>query len=134
LLLSHVPCKRSPVIRFQSDVCERTFFLVSSVEFGVTIYLIMSWNRLAATTRFMKVAEPRFVPWSSVASWNCDGCGECCKWFTVPVTMHEYARISHRYGHDVVTLGLARAYLRKRPDGRCILMHIAQYESNSKRA
>jgi Fe-S-cluster containining protein len=71
----------------------------------------------------MKVAEPSFVPWSRVASWKCDGYGECCKWFSVPVTMHEYARISHRYGHDVVTLGLARAYLRKRPDGRCIFQY-----------
>jgi len=37
--------------------------------------------------------------------------------------MHEYARISHRYGHDVVILGLGRAYLRKRRDGRCIFQY-----------
>jgi Fe-S-cluster containining protein len=69
------------------------------------------------------VTEPRFVPWSRVASWTCDGCGECCAWFTVPVTMHEYARISHSYGHDVLTLGLGRAYLRRRGDGCCIFQY-----------
>jgi len=71
----------------------------------------------------MKVTESSFVPWSRVASWNWDGCGECCKWFSVPVTMHEYARISHSYGHDVLTLGLGRAYLRKRRDGRCMFQY-----------
>lgn len=69
------------------------------------------------------MAEPTFVPWSRVASWNCDACGECCKCFSVPVTMYEYAGISHRYGHDVVALGLGRAYLRKGRDGRCIFQY-----------
>jgi Fe-S-cluster containining protein len=76
-----------------------------------------------ATLRFMKVTEPRFLPWWSVASWKCDACGECCKWFSVSVTMHEYARISHHHGHDVVTLSLGRALLRKRCDGRCIFQY-----------
>jgi Fe-S-cluster containining protein len=76
-----------------------------------------------ATSRFMKVTEPRLVPWSMVASWSCDACGECCKWFSVSVTMHEYARISHSYGHDAVILGVGRAFLRKRCDGRCIFQY-----------
>ena len=65
------------------------------------------------------MSQPRFVPWSRVRSWICDACGECCRWFNVPVTMHEYARISQNYGHDVLALGVGRAYLR-RADGRCI--------------
>ncbi|WP_455283575.1 YkgJ family cysteine cluster protein [[Eubacterium] cellulosolvens] len=66
------------------------------------------------------MSQPRFIPWSRVKSWVCDACGECCRWFSVPVTMHEYARISQNYGHDVFALGLGRAYLRRRPDGRCV--------------
>jgi len=66
------------------------------------------------------MTQLRLVPWSHLKSWVCDACGECCRWFSVPVRMHEYAVILQRYGCGVVGLGLGRAYLRKRHDSRCI--------------
>jgi len=66
------------------------------------------------------MSQPRFLPWSQVKSWICDACGECCRWFKVPLTMHEYAMITQNYGHDVPALGVGRAYVRRRTDGRCV--------------
>ena len=66
------------------------------------------------------MSQPGFVPWSRVESWSCRACGECCKWFSIPLTLHEYAKISHSYGHHAFTLSLGRAYLRKRADDRCL--------------
>jgi len=37
--------------------------------------------------------------------------------------MHEYAMITQKYGHDVLALGVGRAYLRRRTDGRCIFQY-----------
>jgi len=39
------------------------------------------------------------------------------------LTMHEYAMITQKYGHDVLALGVGRAYLRRRTDGRCIFQY-----------
>lgn len=66
------------------------------------------------------MSHPRFIPWSKVELWSCKACGECCKWFSIPLTLHEYAKISQTYGHHAFALGLGKAYLRKRGDERCI--------------
>jgi len=66
------------------------------------------------------VGCPRFIPWSRVESWRCEACGECCKWFNIPLAMHEYAKISQAYGHHAFTLGLGKVYLRKQGDERCV--------------
>jgi len=63
---------------------------------------------------------PTYIPWSSVRSWNCNACGECCKWFRVPVNTREYSRIAQAYGYDVFELGLGVAHLRKQAQERCI--------------
>jgi len=61
-----------------------------------------------------------YLPWSRVESWSCKACGECCKWFSIPLTPHEYAKISQTCGHRAFALGLGKAYLRKRDDERCV--------------
>ena len=66
------------------------------------------------------MSSPRFIPWSHIKSWSCDACGECCRWFSIPLTLHEYAKISRLYGQSVISLRLGKAYLRKKSDGRCI--------------
>ncbi len=68
------------------------------------------------------MSEPRPIPWSQIQSWSCDACGECCKWFSIPLTMYEYAKICQRYGFDVVEMREGRAWLKKRLDKRCIFM------------
>ncbi len=66
------------------------------------------------------MSQPRFIPWSRVRSWSCNACGECCRWFNIPLTLHEYAKINQIYGRQAFALGLGKAYLRKRADERCI--------------
>jgi len=61
-----------------------------------------------------------YVPWSFVRLWSCKACGECCRWFKVPVSTREYSKIGQVYGYDVFELGLGVAYLRKREQERCI--------------
>jgi len=66
------------------------------------------------------MTHSRFIPWSKVESWSCKACGECCKWFNIPLTLHEYAKIGQIYGRQAFALGLGKVYLRKRVDERCI--------------
>ena len=66
------------------------------------------------------MSQPKLIPWSRIQSWSCNACGECCKWFSIPLTPYEYAKISQTHGYEAFTLGLGKAYLRKRDDGRCL--------------
>jgi Fe-S-cluster containining protein len=60
------------------------------------------------------------IPWGIVKSWKCNACGECCKWFQIPVNTREYSRIGQAYGYHVFEPGLGVAYLRKQDKERCI--------------
>ena len=64
--------------------------------------------------------EPRFVPWSQVQSWTCEACGECCKWFTVPINTYEYAKLCRIYGFEAFEFREGKIWLRKRSDKRCV--------------
>lgn len=65
----------------------------------------------------------RPIPWSKVRSWNCLGCGICCKIYNVLLTSYESAIFLKKFGTDVLSLDIRGYYLRKLPDGRCIFQH-----------
>jgi len=69
-----------------------------------------------------------FIPWRRVKSWECSACGECCKWFKVPLMMDEYAFMMNTFGCSCLDLDVGRAYLARRLDGRCIF----QFPSNGR--
>jgi len=60
------------------------------------------------------------IPWTEVASWSCRACGNCCVGYRVPLKMEEMVSISSRYGSGVMEYGLSKAYLKNRPNGRCV--------------
>lgn len=60
------------------------------------------------------------MPWSQVHSWSCNTCGECCKWFTVPISTYEYAKIGQTLGFRMFEFREGRIWLKKRPDKRCV--------------
>ncbi len=66
--------------------------------------------------------EPRPIPWSQVQSWTCNACGECCKWFSVPLNAYEYAKLGQTYGFNMVEVSDGRSWLRKSIDDRCAFM------------
>jgi Fe-S-cluster containining protein len=66
------------------------------------------------------MTDSRLIPWRRIAYWKCLACGECCRYFEVPLRTGEYARITRTYGLDTVRLGVGRAYLQKTFNGRCI--------------
>jgi Fe-S-cluster containining protein len=64
--------------------------------------------------------EPRFVRWSQIQSWSCDACGECCRWFTVPISTYEYAKICQTRRFEAFEFREGKIWLKKRSDKRCI--------------
>jgi len=69
-----------------------------------------------------------FLPWRKVRYWECLACGDCCKWFRVPLRMDEYANILKNYGSSFVKIDIGKVYLAKRHDGRCIF----QFQSSGR--
>ncbi|MFX0060486.1 MAG: YkgJ family cysteine cluster protein [Candidatus Heimdallarchaeota archaeon] len=43
----------------------------------------------------------RFISWKKVKSLKCLTCGECCKYFDVPLKPKEYARIVKIFNSEV---------------------------------
>lgn len=72
-------------------------------------------------TPFSQPAKP--VPWRRIRSWACTSCGECCRHFRVPLAPLEYARILRVFGSWPIEIRIGRAYLRKKPDGRCVFQY-----------
>ncbi|MEM2123208.1 MAG: YkgJ family cysteine cluster protein [Candidatus Bathyarchaeia archaeon] len=66
------------------------------------------------------MTDTRLIPWRRIAYWKCLACGECCRYFEVPLGTSEYARITRFYSLNIVRLDVGRAYLRKTVKGRCI--------------
>ena len=62
------------------------------------------------------------VPWKDVATWGCHGCGECCRPYTVPLSMWEWTRITQAYGGSVTEIRADGLFLKKR-QGRCVFQY-----------
>jgi len=66
------------------------------------------------------VSWMRYIPWSSLRSWRCTGCGRCCSRFKIALRAYEYALITESFGRTVVWMdGLGNPCLKK-VGGRCI--------------
>lgn len=64
------------------------------------------------------------VPWAKIRDWSCLACGECCKWFVIPLRADELARILHAFGDWAIEFKLAKAYIRKPSTrSRCIFQY-----------
>jgi len=63
------------------------------------------------------------VPWRYVSSWSCDGCGLCCKGFSVVLRFEEWFRLVKRFGAEVTRVGLNKFYLARRSDGSCVFLY-----------
>jgi len=64
------------------------------------------------------------VPWQSVHSWDCVGCGECCRPYTVSLLWNEWVQIVQTYGIEVTEPSIDGFYLKKKgPDRRCIFQY-----------
>jgi Fe-S-cluster containining protein len=62
------------------------------------------------------------VPWRYVESWDCNGCGLCCRGFDVVLDFPEWLNIVKTYGADYTIPGLSRLFLRRKDDGSCIFL------------
>ncbi len=65
------------------------------------------------------------VPWSSIESWNCTNCGECCKRFIVYLAPHEQLAISRAYGSEFTIPCVRGFYLPKKLDDSCAFLYSA---------
>jgi Fe-S-cluster containining protein len=63
------------------------------------------------------------VPWKYIESWNCRACGECCKPFTVILTLPEWLNITRLYGLGVTQPGINGFYLKKNAANRCVFQY-----------
>lgn len=66
------------------------------------------------------MADAALVPWREIHSWRCKACGNCCQGFRVPLKMDEFVKVANMYGSDKLVYGVGKAYIRTRPDGRCV--------------
>ena len=64
----------------------------------------------------------RFVPWQSVADWRCNGCGQCCKLYTVVLNFQEWLRIVRNYGVEQTASSLNELYIKRRGNGSCAFL------------
>jgi Fe-S-cluster containining protein len=63
-----------------------------------------------------------FVPWQDIADWKCNGCGDCCRLYTVVLSFYEWLRIVKSYGIEQTASGLNELYIRRRSDGSCAFL------------
>lgn len=61
-----------------------------------------------------------YVPWRTLRGWACLACGECCKWYRVPLTSYEYARIVELLGAEFVEVSDAGDPCLRRVGGTCV--------------
>ncbi len=62
------------------------------------------------------------VPWRYVNSWNCNGCGLCCKEFEVVLKLDEWLRLIRMYGAGATKASLNKFFLGKKNDGSCLFL------------
>lgn len=65
-------------------------------------------------------AAMAYVPWRAVRGWACLACGECCKWYRVPLTPYEYALIVETLGAGFVEVTGTGNPCLKRVGGTCV--------------
>jgi Fe-S-cluster containining protein len=65
----------------------------------------------------------QFVPWRYIADWRCNGCGKCCKLYSVVLNFQEWLNIVKNYGVEQTVSGLDKLYLRKKSDGSCFFLY-----------
>ena len=58
------------------------------------------------------------LPWSSVRTWSCVRCGECCK-LMVQLTTREWLNLTAAYGYGIIKQEIGRFFLRKTIDDQC---------------
>ncbi len=64
----------------------------------------------------------QFVPWQNVADWHCNGCGYCCKLYSVVLNFNEWLRLTRTFGADTTVVGLNRFYIKRHSDGTCAFL------------
>lgn len=65
-----------------------------------------------------------YVPWRSVKSWACLGCGECCKRYRVTLTVYEYALIVKRLGPEFIEISETGDPCLRRVKGTCVFQDL----------
>ena len=59
------------------------------------------------------------VPWRTVKSWNCVGCGMCCRDYHVVLNFKEWITIVQNYGAETTVPTVSKFLLGKNRDGTC---------------
>ncbi|MEM2111884.1 MAG: YkgJ family cysteine cluster protein [Candidatus Bathyarchaeia archaeon] len=65
------------------------------------------------------------IPWRYVNSWRCSGCGICCREFEVVLKFDEWLNLIRTYGVSVTKAGLNKFFMRKKNDGSCLFLYMA---------
>lgn len=60
----------------------------------------------------------KFIPWRRVKSWQCLGCGDCCR-YTVQLSVKDWVNITRTYGYGMAIQSIGGFYIRKTVDGLC---------------
>jgi len=63
-----------------------------------------------------------FVPWRHIAKWQCIGCGNCCKLYSVVLNFPEWLNISRTFGSEKTVIGLNKFSLKRTDDGSCVFL------------
>ena len=63
------------------------------------------------------------IPWRSVKSWNCVGCGMCCKDYHVVLNFQEWVSIVKSYGAGATIPTPGKLLLGKRSNGTCCFLN-----------
>ena len=63
------------------------------------------------------------VSWRKVKSWNCVGCGMCCKDYHVVLNFNEWITIIKNYGANATIPTPSKLLLGKKSNGTCIFLN-----------
>ena len=62
------------------------------------------------------------IPWSQIESWQCIGCGICCKDYHVVLDFNEWINIVKKYGIETTIPSVSKLFLSKKSDGSCCFL------------
>lgn len=63
------------------------------------------------------------VSWRNVKSWNCVGCGMCCKDYHVVLNFAEWISIIKNFGEGAIARAPGKLLLGKRNNGNCFFLN-----------
>jgi len=63
------------------------------------------------------------LPWRYIASWDCVGCGRCCRDYDVVLRFDEWVNIVRTYGVVFTEPRIDRLYMKRREDGTCVFLY-----------